>query len=708
MRTYDPRHRIRYIALACAVIWAVFFLRLFYIQVIRHPRFETQALTQHNRRVPLSGVRGTIYDRNGVILAQDIRTCSVCAYPPQIKNRSAAARRLNEALGIPYSKVYALLGKKAGYVSVAKKISPEAEAKLREAKRLDAKLCRRELDGVDLIDDTRRIYPLGRAVCHVVGIVNPDGRGTEGVEAEFDSYLTSTGGWFILAHDAKGVDVVTTRSLVKQPRPGADVVLTIDANYQTIAASCLKRAMDERHATAGSVVMVDPASGEILAMVSVPDFDPAAPRTWGRGALKNKAVMDQFEPGSTFKLITMGAVLEEDLADSTTMFFAENGVGRFGQFKVNDSSKHGWVNLKEAFSVSSNIVHAKLGLLIGKERFYRYCRTFGFGATTGIDLPGEASGKLRNTEDWSMRSLFTMAYGQEISVTALQLAMAYAAVANDGIMMRPMLVKRVEDHGGRKLRQWSPHERRRVLSEGTCRTMKEFLADVVERGTGKSAGVDWCRIGGKTGTAQKYSPATRSYSAFVSSFAGLVPAENTRMVCLVVLDEPVQEHLAALVAAPVFKEVVETVSKCSRAPLSPPFPQIPFVVKNDAELEVPDVRLLGEDEAAKDLKKAGFDVHFSGVGSRVVSQEPPVGTLSRAGTDVKLRLGEADKLAEGEGALPDLRGLSLRDALRRLSALAVKATVNGTGVVAGQFPPAGSPVRRGDCCVLECRPVVDL
>jgi cell division protein FtsI/penicillin-binding protein 2 len=708
MRTYDPRHRIRHIVLACAVVWAVFFLRLFYIQVIRHPHFEAQALTQHNRRVPLSGVRGTVYDRNGVILAQDIRTCSVCAYPPQVHDRSAAARHLGETLGIPYPKVYALLGKKAGYVSIAKKISPEAEAKLREAKQQDAKLCRRELDGVDLIDDTRRIYPLGRAACHVVGIVNPDGRGTEGIEAEFDSYLTSTGGWFILAHDAKGEDVVTTRSLVKQPRPGADVVLTIDANYQTIAASCLRRAMDERHATAGSVVMIEPRSGEILAMVSVPDFDPATPKTWGKGVLKNRAVMDQFEPGSTFKLVTLGAVLEEDIADSTTMFFAENGVGHFGQFRVNDSSKHGWVSLKEFFSVSSNIVAAKLGLLIGKERFYRYCRAFGFGATTGIDLPGEASGKLRNTEDWSLRSLFTMAYGQEISVTALQLAMAYATVANDGVMMRPMLVKRVEDHEGRRLRQWSAHQRRRVLSEGTCRTMKEFLADAVERGTGKSARVDWCRIGGKTGTAQKYSPATRSYSAFVSSFAGLVPAENTRIVCLVVLDQPAHEHLAALVAAPVFKEVVETVSKCSRAPLSPPFPQIPFVVRNDAQLEVPDVRLLGEDEAAKDMKKAGFDVHFSGVGSRVVSQEPPAGTLARTGTDVKLRLGEADKLAEGEGALPDLRGLSLRDALRRLSSLAVKATVKGTGVVAGQFPPAGSPVRRGDCCVLECRPVADL
>ena len=708
MRTYDPRHRIRHIALACAAIWAVFFLRLFYVQVICHSHYEKLALTQHNRRVPLSGVRGTIYDRNGVILAQDIRTCSVCAYPPQVRNRTAAAKHLSQALGVPYSKVLRQLGRKAGYVSIARKISPEAEAKLRAAKQRDARLCLRELEGVDLIDDTRRIYPLGRAACHVVGIVNPDGHGTEGVEAEFDSYLNSTAGWFIIARDAKGEDVVTTRSVVKQPRPGADVVLTIDANYQTIAASCLRRAMDEHGATAGSVVMIEPSSGEILAMVSVPDFDPAVPQTWRRGTLKNRVVMDQFEPGSTFKLVTLGAVLEEDIADSTTMFFAENGVGHFGQFRVNDSSKHGWVSLKEFFTVSSNIVAAKLGLLVGKERFYGYCRAFGFGATTGIDLPGEASGKLRNTEDWSQRSLFTMAYGQEISVTALQLAMAYAAVANDGVMMRPMLVKRVEDNGGRRLRQWSARERRRVLSEGTCRTMKEFLADAVDRGTGKSARVEWCRVGGKTGTAQKYSPATRSYSSFVSSFAGLVPAENTRLVCLVVLDEPANQHLAGLVAAPVFKEVVETVSSCSRPPLSPPFDTIRFEVKNEAEVRVPDVRLLGENEATKDLKKAGFDVRFSGVGSRVVSQEPAAGTTARTGTDVKLRLAEEDKLAGGEGTLPDLKGLSLRDALRRLSAMAVKATVKGSGVVAGQFPPAGSLVKRGDCCVLECRPIGQL
>jgi membrane peptidoglycan carboxypeptidase len=306
-----------------------------------------------------------------------------------------------------------------------------------------------------------------------------------------------------------------------------------------------------------------------------------------------------------------------------------------------------------------------------------------------------------------------MAYGQEISVTALQLAMAYAAVANDGVMMRPMLVKRVEDGAGRKLREWSPHERRRVLSEGTSRTVKEFLADVVERGTGRSAQVDWCRIGGKTGTAQKYSPVTRSYSLFVSSFAGLVPAENTRLVCLVVLDEPTGQHLAALVAAPVFKEVIETVGKSSRAPISPPFERRRFVmrdksIKNNTELRVPDVRLLGEDEAAKELSKAGFNVHFSGVGSRVVSQDPPPGTTARAKSDVKLQLADSNKLVRAEATLPDLRGLSLRDALRRLSSMAIRASVSGTGVVAGQFPPAGSPVRQGDCCALDCRPVADL
>jgi cell division protein FtsI (penicillin-binding protein 3) len=345
MRTYDPRHRIRHIVLACAAIWAVFFLRLFYVQIICHSHYEDQALTQHNRRVPLSGVRGSIYDRNGVILAQDIRTCSVCAYPPQIKNRPAAARHLSEALGVPYAKVYRQLGKKAGYVSIAKKISPEAEAKLREAKQRDARLCLRELDGVDLIDDTRRIYPLGRAACHVVGIVNPDGRGP-GPEAEFDSYPASTGGWFILAHDAKGEDVARPGASPSSRGQAPDVVPTID-NYQTIAASCLRRAMDEHRATAGSVVMIEPSSGEILAMVNEPDFDPAAPRTWGRGVLKNRAVMDQFEPGSTFKLVTLGAVLEESIAESTTMFYAENGVGRFGQFRVSDTSKHGWVSLKE-------------------------------------------------------------------------------------------------------------------------------------------------------------------------------------------------------------------------------------------------------------------------------------------------------------------------------------------------------------------------
>jgi hypothetical protein len=273
-------------------------------------------------------------------------------------------------------------------------------------------------------------------------------------------------------------------------------------------------------------------------------------------------------------------------------------------------------------------------------------------------------------------------------------------VANDGVMMRPMLVKRVED--GAAQAAVVPAREAEIAVGRHLPYPEGVLADAVERGTGKAPG----RLVQDRGDHRAEIQHFDASPTFVSSFAGLVPAD-TKIVCLVVLDEPVHEHLAALVAAPVFKEVVETVSKCSRAPLSPPFDAIPFVVKNDAELRVPDVRLLGEDEAAKDLKKAGFDVHFSGVGSRVVSQAA-AGTLARAGTDVKLRLAEADKLARAEGALPDLRGLSLRDALRRLSSMAVKATVKGSGVVAGQFPPAGSPVRRGDCCVLECRPVADL
>ncbi len=708
MRTHDPRHRIRHIALACLGVWVIFFGRLFYVQIICHPHYERQALIQHSRRVPLTGIRGTVYDRNGQVLAQDIRTSSVCAYPPQVRNKSATARKLSPILGIRYSELLRLLSKKAGYVSLARKISAEAEARLREAKLRDAELGERNLEGIDLIDDARRIYPLGRSACHVVGLVDGDGKGVEGIEAQLDSYLASTRGWFVLSQDAKGEELVTSQSLVKQPKPGANVVLTIDANYQAIAASCLKRAVQEHRAASGSIVMMDPENGEILAMVNEPSFDPGEPSTWRKGALRNRAVTDQFEPGSTFKLVTLAAVLEEGIADSTTMFYAENGTAYFGKHKVSDTSKHGWVSLKEFFELSSNIVAAKLGLMVGEEPFYKYCRLFGFGATTGIDLPGEASGKLRNTSEWSKRSLFTMAYGQEVSATSLQIAAAYAAVANDGVMMRPTIVRSVVGEDGRKLRQWTPKERRRVLSEKTCRTIKEFLAGVVETGTGRSAGIDWCRIGGKTGTAQKFNPATRSYSLYVSSFAGLVPVEDSKIVCLIVLDEPKEQYLAAVVAAPVFKEVIETVSTCSRTSLSPPFLKIPFESETDAALPVPNVRLLGEDEATQDLNRAGFRAKISGVGSRVIGQDPAPGTLATGGSHVRLELGDTEKLARVESVMPDLKGLSIREAVRRLSALAVRADVRGSGVVAAQSPPPGSKMRNGQCCVLECRPLTEM
>ncbi|MCX5800940.1 MAG: penicillin-binding transpeptidase domain-containing protein [Candidatus Eisenbacteria bacterium] len=698
MRTYDPKRRLKHLALACLVIWLILFVRLLQVQIFLHSSYVNKAIAQQNRRVPVSGIRGTIYDRNGEILAQDIRTSSVCAYPDQVKNKVSTARELSSVLGVPYGRVLAQLKRKVGYVSIASKISAEAEAKLREAR----------LGGVDLIDDTRRIYPLGAAACHVVGLVNPDGEGIEGVEAGMNEVLMGTPGWFILAHDAKGEDFVTAKSVMKEPRAGANVILTIDSHYQTIAASSLKRAVAANNAVGGTIIIVNPATGEILAMANEPSFDPSDNRTWKKGALRNRAVTDQFEPGSTFKLITVSAVLDEKLADSTSAFYAENGVAYIGKARITDTHEHGWLNLKEFFTVSSNIVAAKLGMLLGKERFYRYCRAFGFGATTGIDLPGEAAGKLRNPSAWSERSLPTMAFGQEISVTSLQLVMAYAAIANDGILMRPATIKRVLDTERKPLRTWQPRRTRQVVTASTARTVREFLATAVDIGTGRNAGVDWCRLGGKTGTAQKYDPNTRTYSYWISSFAGLVPAENTKIVCLVVLDQPALAHLGALVAAPVFKEVIETVSKCSRSPLAPGFDSIPFVVKNDASLRVPDVRLLAEEKAGEDLRKAGFRAQLKGIGSRVVSQDPPPGALTKAGAEVQLELKESEKLPESAAVIPDLTGLSVREALRKLSFIAVSAKVDGSGVVVAQFPPPGTTTRRGERCVLTCRPTVDV
>jgi cell division protein FtsI/penicillin-binding protein 2 len=714
MRTYDPRHRIKHFALACLVIWLVLLTRLLQVQIFLHSSCENKAAVQQNRRVPLSGIRGTIYDRNGEILAQDIRTSSVCAYPFQIKDKASTAKELSSILGLPYGQLLRQLKRRAGYVSIATKISAEAEAKLREAKAAEisagakARLCEAKLTGIDLIDDTRRIYPLGSAGCHVVGLVDPDGEGTEGIEAKMNSVLMGTPGWFILAHNARGENLVTTRSVIKEPRAGANVVLTIDSRYQTIAASSLKRAVAKNGAIGGTIIILDPATGEILAMANEPSFDPADSRTWRTGALRNRAVTDQFEPGSTFKLITLSGILEENLADSTTMFYAENGVAYFGKTKITDAKEHGWLNLKEFFAVSSNIVAAKLGILLNEQRFYKYCRAFGFGATTGVELPGEASGKLRNPSAWSERSLVTMAFGQEISVTPLQLAMAYAAIGNDGVLMRPAIIKRVLDSERRTLRTWSPRRTRQVVSASTARTVREFLATVVDIGTGKTASVDWCRLGGKTGTAQKYNPATHTYSFWISSFAGLVPAENTRIVCLVVLDQPALAHLGALVAAPVFKEVVETVSKCSRSPLAPGFDSIPFVVKNDATLRVPDVRLLGEEEAGENLRRAGFQPQVKGIGSRVVLQNPLPGTLAKAGAEVQLELKDGEKLPEGTAIIPDLSGLSVREALRKLSSIAMSAEVDGSGIVVAQYPPSGTTIRHGQRCLLRCKPVADV
>jgi membrane peptidoglycan carboxypeptidase len=442
--------------------------------------------------------------------------------------------------------------------------------------------------------------------------------------------------------------------------------------------------------------VIDPWTGEVLAAGSEPQPDEPP--------FRNQAITDQFEPGSTFKMVVVSAALEEHVANPATMFNAENGAFDFGGFTIHDSHPHGMLTLADAVRYSSNIVAGKLGVQVGSRTMYEYSTSFGFGALTGIDFPGETPGLLRHPDRWSGRSLPTLAMGHELSVTALQLALAYAAVANGGTLMAPQLLAAEYDARGVQLMHSEARPLRRVISAETGQTMRGFLQAVVDSGTATRAQLAWAHVGGKTGTAQKFDTALHTYrnGKYLASFVGFLPVESPRLVCVVMVDEPRKGYYGGDVAAPVFKKIMEDLYRLRGGPLAPAPMQVRMEQPHSVAVLVPSVRMLPLTRARDALADAGFRARIDGDGTRVLAQIPPAGTRAERGSLVVL------STRPSSGIVPSVVGLTVREALTQLAAVALPAQVVGRGLVVRQEPPAGSPVTRGRPCVLVCEERVAL
>jgi len=536
------------------VSYALLITRLGYLQIVCHDELAARASREGNRKVVQQLTRGAIADRTGAILAVSIQGGAIFADPTQVTGADETARLLAPLVQMPSAAIRAKLSQRRRFVWLARRLDPETAERIRDLHR----------PGIFVAPEMKRFYPEDNLAAQVLGVVNDEQMGLSGVEQMGNGWLTGQQAPFLFKQWPLG----DKRSFVGgQPMdlPAHSLVLTIDRTLQTIAEQELAAQMKISRPRSGTVVIEDPSTGEILAMASAPSFSPnlwGAPghdSDYGPELLKNPAVEKVFEPGSTFKLVTAAAALEEHKVTPQDNFFCENGTWQIPGRTIHDHERNGWLTFAEVISHSSNIGTAKVAMRLGENNMYRFARAFGFGMPTGCGLPGDGVGILRQPGEWRPSSLETIAFGQEVGVTPLQMVNAYCAVANGGWLMEPRLYKGLIDGTG-AYREWNPRKPiRRVVSAGTVETLKNILTLVVESGTGKAAQVSGITVAGKTGTAQKIDPSTHQYSVdrYIASFCGFAPAQRPRIVIGVFLDEPRGgSYYGGSEAAPLFSRIV--------------------------------------------------------------------------------------------------------------------------------------------------------
>jgi stage V sporulation protein D (sporulation-specific penicillin-binding protein) len=667
---------------ALVTLW----LRVAWLQVARHAYYSERAERNQEQRVLVNPVRGDLLDRYGRRLATDVVTYSLSAIPREMADPMHTAHDVAILLKLEARTLGREFASRPRYLMIQRHLSPELAQKIADWQRR----------GLYLSVETQRAYPLGAVAEELIGLTDMDHNGVEGIELALDADLRGQPGWITQYRDGHGRAYLLPRGMSRTPTDGRDVTLTLDADLQAIVEAHLARAADTLDAERAFAIFLNPSTGEILAAVSVPH------RADGQG--RNWPFTDQYEPGSTFKIVTAGAALEENVADPDQYFDANGGTCQIvpGTF-IHDTHKRAGYTFRDAMRYSSNIVMAKIALRLGPERLYRWATALGFGSLTGVQFPGETAGRLRSPERWSGRSCPTIAIGHEVTVTPLQLALAYAAVANGGVLMQPHLVREVRDARGNLVRRENPQALHRVFSEATAHTLCAMLQSVVDSGTATPARIADFPMAGKTGTAQKWDNNSGSYGRgmYISSFVGIAPADHPDLVGVIVIDNPRGKHYyGGEVAAPVFREVVQDLRRSPHSPFETSNAQWVVRPPRPAPVTVPDLHLLPPRDAERRLEECGLRARLTGEGARVLSQSPAAGEAVERGEGITLWLSApADSLGH---RMPDLTGLAVREALRRLTLLEVSPHLEGSGVVVRQLPPPGTPLERGARCDLWC------
>jgi cell division protein FtsI (penicillin-binding protein 3) len=608
--------------------------RAFQLQVLQGERLMRLGERQHLKEWIVLPKRGALLDRAGEPLALSMESQSVYARPHRVQGPEQLSQGLARILNLRTADVKQKLTSDKPFVWIKRQVSsPEAE-----------KIQALNPIGIGMFYEPNRYYPQNQLAGQLIGFVGRDSEGLEGLELKYNDYIRGEAGSSVTERDALGRRVLVQGVEGLRIPPGSDVHLTLNTSIQHIAEKELEATILKYRAKSGVAIVMEPFTGEVLALANYPAFDPNNYSKQSADQRRNRAVTDSFEPGSTFKTILAAAALEEGVVGKEDLFYCEMGKYPYAGKVIHDTHPHGWLSFAKILQVSSNIGFTKVAQKLKKDRYYRYIEKFGFGQVTGIDVPGEVPGLLRKPESWSAIDLATHAFGQGISATPLQMVTAYAAIANGGFLMRPYVTRRVVSPQGEIVLEIQPHVVRRVISEKTARLLASILKDVTnEGGTGVMANVDGFEVAGKTGTAQKADPVHGGYAAKkrVASFVGFVPANDPRLVALVLIDEPEVNVYGGVVAAPAFRNIAQAALRHlavapQQAALIPALPSQPEAL----------VRRMAKPNSA--------------------------GTMETNGD-----------------AAPDFVGLSLREALEKAQTLKLKVRLQGNGYVVKQSPQAG-------------------
>lgn len=647
------RFRIRFIGGIFILLLSVSVARAFYLQIYEQERFAHLAEKQHQKVVQLTPSRGAIYDSTNSALAVSIEMDSLFAEPRNMDDVNAAATQLAPLLGSTKEALEKKMKGNKGFVWLARRLTPELAAQIRKL----------DIEGVGFVKEPKRFYPNAEIGSHVIGFTGLDPEGLEGVERKFDSTLLGNTGYMVTERDALGRDIGTSGMMTKSASIGQNIVLTIDKNIQYIAEKELAAAVENSRAKGGIAIVMEPSSGKVLAMANYPTFNPNSFGKFPPQALRNRAITDSFEPGSTMKVFLVAAALEEKVVKPEEGFNCENGSYNIGGRTIHDTHKYGRLSVGDILKYSSNIGAAKIGSRLGPERLYGYLRGFGFGAKSNIDLPGEVSGYLRNKSQWYGVDLATISFGQGISISALQMVAAMSAIANGGSLMQPYVVDRIVDAKGNPIKQFASIVKQKVVSPDTARIVAKMMEGVAaEGGTGTAAAVDGFKVAGKTGTAQKADPVTKGYSLDkrTASFVGFVPAEQPRLSILIVIDEPKTSPYGGVVAAPAFSAIARQSLCYLRVSPNQPLKKKPGVIEvkkeapklaaaeEEIEESTPDSQYQGGllmanfrgmsmRQVLQHMEKRGLNIRLIGSG-RVIEQSPPPGSKITPSAPVWVRL----------------------------------------------------------------------